>query len=373
MPIDFSYLDGAAPQEKNAPIEPNAANVTVRVDADSMLLCDGDYIDQPFKAGALTKIQLPIGQHLLEFLYTEDPDLKIEKEVDFPEAGKSYLVIVKGLKDLVEAAAEEARVKAEAEARRKAEDEARKKAEEEAKRKAEEEAKRKAEEEARVKAEVEAKRKAEEEARKKAEEEAEAKRKARAEAEAKNGTLNGHDYVDLGLPSGLKWATCNVGARSPKEYGDYYAWGETEAKSEYTDATSKTSDKSIGDFSGNPAYDVARAKWGSSWRMPTIDECKELIDECKWKQVSEQGYIVTGPNGNSIFLPFGGVYCGSNTKRSYPATGEEFSGHIWSSTPSEPTYWAYYLVFNDSFLPTISADYVRERSAGQCVRPVSGD
>lgn len=134
MPIDFSYLDGAAPQEKNAPIEPNAANVTVRVDADSMLLCDGDYIDQPFKAGALTKIQLPIGQHLLEFLYTEDPDIKVEKEVDFPEAGKSYLVIIKGLKDLVDAAAEEAKRKAEEEARVKAAEVKRKATEEEAKR-----------------------------------------------------------------------------------------------------------------------------------------------------------------------------------------------------------------------------------------------
>ena len=109
-----------------------------------MLLCDGDYIDQPFKAGALTKIQLPIGQHLLEFLYTEDPDIKVEKEVDFPEAGKSYLVLIKGLKDLVDAAAEDAKQKAVEEAKRKAAEEARVKAEAEAKRKAEE-AKRKAE------------------------------------------------------------------------------------------------------------------------------------------------------------------------------------------------------------------------------------
>ena len=77
-----------------------------------------------YKAGTLTKIQLPPGQHLLEFLYTENPDIKVEKEVDFPEAGKSYLVIIKGLKDLVDAAADEARRKAEAEAKAKAEAEA---------------------------------------------------------------------------------------------------------------------------------------------------------------------------------------------------------------------------------------------------------
>ena len=134
MPIDFSYLEGAAPQEESTPVMSDTANVTIRVDADSMLLCDGEYIDQVFKAGVLTKIQMGPGQHLLEFLYTEDPDIKIEKEVDFPESGKSYLVLIKGLKELVDAAAAEAKQKAEEEARKKAEEEARVKAEAEAKR-----------------------------------------------------------------------------------------------------------------------------------------------------------------------------------------------------------------------------------------------
>ena len=156
MPIDFSYLEGAAPQEESTPVKSDTANVTIRVDADSMLLCDGEYIDQVFKAGVLTKIQMGPGQHLLEFLYTEDPDIKIEKEVDFPESGKSYLVLIKGLKELVDAAEAEAKQKAEEEARKKAEEEAKRIAEEEAKCKAEEEARRKAEK-ARVKAEAEAK------------------------------------------------------------------------------------------------------------------------------------------------------------------------------------------------------------------------
>ena len=134
MAIDFSYLEGAAPQNENTATQTDAANVTIRVDADSLLLCDGDYIDHPFKAGVLTKIQLPIGQHLLEFLYTEDPDIKIEKEVDFPESGKSYLVIIKGLKDLVDAAAAEAKRKAAEEAIVKAAAEAKRKAAEEDKR-----------------------------------------------------------------------------------------------------------------------------------------------------------------------------------------------------------------------------------------------
>ena len=155
MPIDFSYLEGAAPQEESTPVKSDTANVTIRVDADSMLLCDGEYIDQVFKAGVLTKIQMGPGQHLLEFLYTEDPDIKIEKEVDFPESGKSYLVLIKGLKELVDAAVEEARKKAEEEA------EAKRKAEEETQRLAEEAKRKAAEEEARIKAEAEAKKKAE--------------------------------------------------------------------------------------------------------------------------------------------------------------------------------------------------------------------
>lgn len=100
MAIDFSFLEGAA-QNENTPIQTDTANVTIRVDADSLLLCDGDYIDQPFNAGVLTKIQLPTGQHLLEFLCVENPDVKVEKVVDFAEAGKSYLMIVNELKAAV--------------------------------------------------------------------------------------------------------------------------------------------------------------------------------------------------------------------------------------------------------------------------------
>ena len=150
----FDFIgQNAGEEKKEAPQQTQAmANVTVRCDADCFLLCDGEYLDIQLGAGRMAKIQVPIGQHLLEFLYTEDPDIKIEKEVDFPESGKSYLVIIKGLKDLVDGANAEAQAKAaEEEARRKAEEkEAKRKAEAEAKRKAEEEAKRKAEEELRI-------------------------------------------------------------------------------------------------------------------------------------------------------------------------------------------------------------------------------
>ena len=113
----FDFIgQNAGEEKKEAPQQTQAmANVTVRCDADCFLLCDGEYLDIQLGAGRMAKIQVPIGQHLLEFLYTEDPDIKIEKEVDFPESGKSYLVITKGLKDLVDGANAEAKKKAEEE------------------------------------------------------------------------------------------------------------------------------------------------------------------------------------------------------------------------------------------------------------------
>ena len=99
------------------------ANVTVRADADCFLLCDGEYLDIQLEAGKIVKKQLPVGRHILEFIYTEDANIKVEKEVNFPEAGKSYLVLVQDFKATINAVAEETKRKAEEkEARRKAEE-----------------------------------------------------------------------------------------------------------------------------------------------------------------------------------------------------------------------------------------------------------
>ncbi len=175
---------------------------------------------------------------------------------------------------------------------------------------------------------------------------------------------NGHEYVDLGLPSGLKWATCNVGANSPSEYGDYFAWGETSPKSEYIESNCVTYGKEIGDISGNARYDAARANWGGTWRLPTKAECKELKDRCTWTwttQGGHNGYKVKGPNGNTIFLPAAGYRRGTSL---YYA-GER--GYFWSSTPFSDSYRAYYLRFDSSnrIVFINGCDY------GQSVRPVS--
>ncbi|MBO7322866.1 MAG: PEGA domain-containing protein [Bacteroidales bacterium] len=182
---------------------------------------------------------------------------------------------------------------------------------------------------------------------------------------SKSRTINGHEYVDLGLPSGLKWATCNVGASSSEGNGNYYAWGEIEIKSEYYD--SKTDGKSMQDISGNSTYDVARAKWGGSWRLPTKEEFSELRQKCKWQwttQNGKKGYKVTGPNGNSIFLPAAGCY---NGRFGLISVGQW--GYYWSSTPYNHNNGteAYSLTIATSSLNL----FYSNRYLGLSVRPVS--
>ncbi len=141
------------------------------------------------------------------------------------------------------------------------------------------------------------------------------------------GTINGHEWVDLGLS--VKWATCNVGASSPSDYGNYYAWGEISTKSEYMWENSKTWGKDTGSIAGNPQYDAARANWGSTWRLPTAYDIDELVNKCTrtWtSQGGHNGYKITGPNGKSIFIPAAG--CCANDL--YYA-GE--IGVYWSATP----------------------------------------
>ena len=176
---------------------------------------------------------------------------------------------------------------------------------------------------------------------------------------------NGYEYVDLGLPSGVKWATCNIGATSPEEYGDYFAWGEMMAKMEYTRENNKTYGETISDISCDAQYDAARAQWGGRWRMPMESEMEELLDKCTWIWTIKndiRGCKVTGPNGNSIFLPAAGCRDGSSL---YEAGSY---GCYWSSTPDDDdrNYYACSLDFDSS---NHDMDY-SGRYVGLCVRPV---
>ena len=172
-----------------------------------------------------------------------------------------------------------------------------------------------------------------------------------------------HEWVDLGLS--VKWATCNIGANKPEEYGNYFAWGETYTKEDYSEDTSDTYDVEMEDISGNNDYDAARDNWGGTWRLPTKREMEELENKCSWKWTTQSGmngYKVTGPNGNSIFLPAAGYCYGSS--RVY--VGE--SGFYWSSTPYERgDYGAYDLYFGSGY-HVVGWNY---RVRGRLVRPVS--
>lgn len=178
------------------------------------------------------------------------------------------------------------------------------------------------------------------------------------------GSINGHGYVDLGLS--VKWATCNVGASSPEGYGNYYAWGETKTKLNYTEDNSVMYGKSMGNIGGNAQYDAATAKWGSSWRLPTQGECQELLDNCTWTWTTHnevKGYKVTSEvNGRSIFLPAAGDRYGSSL---YYAGSY---GSYWGSPPySSGTDGACRLYFDSG---GHNVDW-STRGDGQSVRPVS--
>ena len=200
---------------------------------------------------------------------------------------------------------------------------------------------------------------------------------------SENGKINGHEYVDLGLPGGTLWATCNVGASKPEEYGNHYAWGETSTKSSYTSNNSVTSGKNFSDIGGNPTYDVAREKWGSTWRLPTKAEFDELLSNCTWTWTTQNGikcYKVTSKkNGNSIFLPAAGWRDSKKNDKIIfqPAAGwrngtslygQGTYGKYWSSTPRGSNIdYAYKLNFNSGRHDTSPSG----RYYGMSVRPVS--
>ena len=175
-------------------------------------------------------------------------------------------------------------------------------------------------------------------------------------------TINGHDCVDLGLS--VKWATCNVGASSPGDCGDYFAWGETSIKATYDRENSKTFERGYYDIGGNDSLDAARANWGGTWRLPTKAEMEEIVDKCTWTWTTlggKEGYKVTGPSGRSIFLPAAGGRYGA-----FPYN--DAYGSYWTSAPDESYNGeAYALYFNASY------HYVdwRRRGSGRSVRPVS--
>lgn len=180
------------------------------------------------------------------------------------------------------------------------------------------------------------------------------------------------EAIDLGLS--VKWASCNVGAQQPWEYGGIYAWGETEEKDNYSQETYKYYDSSndkyinIGNDIKGTKYDVAHVKWGGKWRMPTESEMSEMISECQLKVQTinnVKGIEVVGPNGNKIFLPYAPHQYG--TKK----TGEGRDLRLWCSNIGMYDYYATYAYgAGMSSIADIDIDNDTDREDGFSVRAV---
>ena len=189
----------------------------------------------------------------------------------------------------------------------------------------------------------------------------------------------GHEWVDLGLPSGTLWATCNVGANSPEEYGDYFAWGETKGKADYSWSTYKYCDESAGKlmkYCTHSDYgfvdgktkldledDAATANWGSEWKTPSKAQWEELLDKDNvtrtWTTLNDvNGYLFTSKsNGHSIFIPSAGGRVGTSS----------------SNVGSSAYYWSCSLHTDISFYACFfCSSYMlnEERYCGLTVRPV---
>ena len=181
-----------------------------------------------------------------------------------------------------------------------------------------------------------------------------------------NGIINDHEFVDLGLPSGTKWATCNVGASNPEDYGDYFAWGETTPKDTYTWETyiyaegTSNDDPKLTKYNNNALYgndgftdnlttlestdDAATANWGAGWRMPTETEMRELINNCDitWTTTDVAGMIFTSrSNGKSIFLPAAGTH-GADGIRDLGSYGTYWSSSLYTNAPHDSWRFIFY-------------------------------
>lgn len=204
-------------------------------------------------------------------------------------------------------------------------------------------------------------------------------------------TLYTFEFVDMGLPSGIKWATCNLGAKTPGESGFHYAWGETETKREFSLSNYYPMTKSEAiknnidsrdilyeeldkDISGNLCYDAVcnvpteDGFIGKDCQMPTLKDWQELLKFCKWEntmQEGQTGYIVIGLNRNSIFLPTAGYH------EDIATIGEGSVGFYWTSTPSSKTPNPDYAqcVYFDINTSSLSCED-RPRWLGYSIRPV---
>lgn len=159
--------------------------------------------------------------------------------------------------------------------------------------------------------------------------------------------------VDLGLS--VKWAGWNIGAKSPEEYGGYYAWGETVEKYNYSEDFYTCDYYALSKMNiGGTEYDVARAKWGNNWRMPSLEDFRELMNKCKWSLIRYKdvyGARIEGPNGNSIFMPIPGVKVGTKLE------DEGLTSYYWIDSPRDLSISTGPLKVADIFTLELNSSY----------------
>lgn len=191
-----------------------------------------------------------------------------------------------------------------------------------------------------------------------------------------DGVVNGHPFIDLGLPSGTLWATTNIGAIASHDFGELIAWGELHEKKEFSWQSYRLTDREgnliMYNFDDSqtilrPDMDAASKLWGPKWRMASRSEMEELIRCCTVQWVTKNGHhgaLFTGPNGKSIFLP--GAGCSSSDAR--PVGGNHCD--YWSGSRNTTTrpQWAGYLFVGKEGLEV--KFYENDRYIGRSVRPV---
>ena len=189
--------------------------------------------------------------------------------------------------------------------------------------------------------------------------------------------IDGHEYVDLALPSERLWGTCNIGATTASDFGYYFAWGEAKPKEDYSWSSYEDNSDNLGqNFSKyntnansivrvvESTDDAATVNWGSHWQTPKYEDWFELIELCEWKwtyQNDHAGYIITGLNGNSIFLPAAGFKEGKEINQAGSL------GFYWSSSLHEDTTGHAWGVFFDQ---SGRFQYYHDRYLGRSIRPV---
>lgn len=173
-----------------------------------------------------------------------------------------------------------------------------------------------------------------------------------------------HEFADLGLS--VMWATCNIGAETPEQYGYYFAWGETSTKTSYTEENYSFCENGVYDTSmktiSGTERDAATILWQDLWRMPTITEVEELTSLCTWTWTSQNGvngYKVTGPSGQSIFMPAAGQWRDK-------AVNVGSTGYYWTGTLSDDYPSAAYNLNFSGYNGRWSAN----RTYGFCIRAV---